>query len=163
MGMLLERFCAAVECWDALTAALRDDAGEEMGAWYVLGYLLERPAWRKLVETELQELPSVAGMRRCLATLCTRAELSEDRLIRHLIGAVDKQLESLSEDHAQVVRRRRRWLADAERQPDADPTTTQRIQALLTTEAVWEEMRRHRLRLVAWREATAGLLEQQRR
>lgn len=163
VGVILEQLCAAVERWDALTTALRDDASDETGAWYVLGYLLERPEWRKLVEAELQELPSVASMRRCLAALCERGALSEERLIPHLIQAVDAQLECLSEDHAQVVRRRRRWLADAERQLDADPATTARIQGLLSTEAVWEEMRRHRLRLVAWREATAGLLEQQRR
>ncbi|HZQ36630.1 MAG TPA: hypothetical protein VFD32_11910 [Dehalococcoidia bacterium] len=163
MGAILEQLCAAVERWDGLTAALRDDASEETGAWYVLGYLLERPEWRKLVEPELQELPSVAGMRHCLTALSQRGGPPEDRLVPHLIHAVDAQLESLSEDHALVVRRRRRWLADAERQPNADPAATQRIQALLTTEAVWEEMRRHRLRLVAWREATAGLLEQQRR
>lgn len=163
MTMLLEQLCAAVERWDMLTAALRDEASEETGAWYVLGYLLERPEWRKLVEAELQELPSVAGMRRCLTALSERGGPPEERLIPHLIQAVDGQLEGLSEDHAQVVRRRRRWLADMERQADADPETAERIQATLTTAAVWEEMRRHRLRLVAWREATNGLLEQQRR
>jgi len=158
MGVILEQLCAAVRRWDALTGVPEGGQSEESGAWYVLGYLLERPVWRKLVENELQELPTTAGMRRCLAALSLRGELAEETLIPQLVRGVEAQLESLSEDHAKVLRRRRRWLADALRQPDADPATERRMQALLSPEVVWEEMRQQRLRLTAWREATAGLV-----
>lgn len=154
MGELIEWLCAAVQQWDACSGAT---ASEEGGAWYVLGCVLERPAWRKLVETELQEIPTVQGMRRCLEALVTRGELDELAMVRELVGAVDAQLEHLSEDHAQVVRRRRRWLADAQRQPGGDPAVEQQTQALLSTEVVWEEMRRYRVYLTAWRSATAGI------
>ncbi len=158
MGALLDRLCAAVQRWDALTDAPAGEASEESGAWYVLGCVLERPEWRKLVEAELQDLPTPAGMRRCLAALCGRSELPEQALIAQIVRGVEAQLESLSEDHAKIVRRRRRWLADALRQPDADPAAERRMQALLSPEVVWEEMRAQRLRLTAWREVTAGLV-----
>ncbi|HEY7295128.1 MAG TPA: hypothetical protein VH916_08800 [Dehalococcoidia bacterium] len=154
MGACLERLCAAVQRWDAICGT---PESEESGAWYVLGYVLERPEWRRLVEAELQELPSVAGMRRCLTALSVRGELPEEEIVPQIVRAVDAQLEMLSEDHAKVVRRRRRWLAEEQRHPDGDPSVARRMQALLTTESVWEEMRRQRLRLTAWREVTAEL------
>ena len=152
---MLERFCAAVQQWDERSGATES---EETGAWQVLGYVLERPEWRALVEVELQEIPTLASMRRCLAALIARGALDEPVLISQVIAAVDVQLESLSEDHAKVVRRRRRWLADLLRRPDVDGSAERSTQALLSTEVVWEEMRRYRAYLTVWREAMAGLV-----
>jgi hypothetical protein len=99
----------------------------------------------------------VTGLRRCLLALRLRGGLSEGEIVRDLVRAVDAQLESLSEDHAKVVQRRRRWLADALRHPGADPDVEQRARESLNTEVVWEEMRRYRVYLTAWREVTAKL------
>jgi len=154
MGETLERLCAAVQQWDARSGV---PDGDETGAFYVLAYVLERPAWRALVETELQELPTVASMRRCLKALSERGAVGEVKLVRELVRAVDGQLEHLSEDHAQVVRRRRRWLADALKHSEPDPEALRSTQALLSTETVWEEMRRYRVYLTVWRDVTAGL------
>jgi hypothetical protein len=155
MGELLDRLCVAVERWDARSGV---PAGEETGAWYVLGQVLERPAWRRLVDVELQEIPTVAGMRRCLAALRARGGMGEEELIPELVRAVNANLEHLSEDHAQVVRRRRRWLTDMLQHPGADPAQAQQTRALLATEVVWEEMRRFRVYLTVWREETADLV-----
>lgn len=154
MGQMIERLCAAVTQWDAQSGV---PAGDETGACYVLGAVLERPAWRALVEPELQEFPTVASMHRCLSALSLRGDLDEGALVRELAHAVDEQLERLSEDHAQIVRWRRRWLADALRQGDRENPAVRNTQALLATEVVWEEMRSYRIYLTAWREATAGL------
>ncbi len=153
--MTIDDLCAAVRQWDARSGAT---AIEESGAWYVLGVLLEQPAWRRLVEVELQEIPTVAGMRRCLRALVARGGPPEEDVVARLIRGVDAELESLSEDHAKVVRRRRRWLAAMQQQPDADPQAAEQLQALLSTEAVWEEMRRYRVFLAVWRELTAALV-----
>ncbi len=155
MGELLERLCAAVERWDARSGV---PAGEETGPFYVLGQLLERPDWRRLVEVELQEIPTRAGMRGCLVALLVRGRLPEEEIVPELVRAVEAQFEHLSEDHAQVVRRRRRWLTDMQAHPGADPALEQQTRALLTTEAVWEEMRRYRVYLTVWREETAALV-----
>lgn len=155
MGELVDRLCEAVRRWDERSGTTES---EETGAWYVLGYLLERPEWRALVEAELEEPPTVASMQRCLLALSARGALPERELVPQLIRAVEEQLESLSEDHAKVVRRRRRWLAAVTRQPDRDRVAEQRTQAMLSRQAVWEEMRRYRVYLMVWREVTAALI-----
>lgn len=119
--------------------------------------MLDRPEWRALVETELQEIPTPASMRCCLAALIARGSLPEPELLLQVIQAVDGQLERRSEEHAKVVRRRRRWLADVIEHPDADPLVEQNARASLSTDLVWEEMRRYRTELTVWREVTAGL------
>lgn len=154
MGQMLELLCAAVEQWDARSGVTESDG---TGAWHVLGYLLERPEWRALVEPELQELPTLLGMRRCLSALLARGSLVEAEVVPQVVRAVDAQLEGLSEDHAKVVRRRRLWLAETQRRPDTYPNAEQ-TQALLATEAVWEEMRRYRVYLAVWRDVTAGIV-----
>ena len=153
MTLTIDDLCAAVRQWDARSGAT---AIEESGAWHVLGALLERPEWRRLVDPELQEIPTVASMRRCLRALVARGGPPEPELVAQLIRAVDAELESLSEDHAKVVRRRRRWLAETLQQPDADPEAAERLQALLSTATVWEEMRRYRVYRDVWRELTAA-------
>ena len=154
MAQPIEQLCAAVAQWDARSGVPPD---EETGACYVLSALLERPAWRAHVEAELQEFPTVTSMRRCLTVLCLRGGLDEGAVVGELVQAVTAQLERLSEDHAQIVRRRRRWLADALRHGDANSASVRSTQALLTTEVVWEEMRRYRRNFTVWREVTEGV------
>jgi hypothetical protein len=155
VGELLERLCEAARRWDERSGVSEPDGGT---AWYVLGYVLEQPNWRAVVERELEEIPTVASMRTCLAALVERGRVPETELIPRLIRAVDGQLESLSEDHAKVLRRRRRWLADAILHPQPGSNVEQGTRAMLTPEVVWEEMRRYRVYLDVWREVTAGLV-----
>jgi hypothetical protein len=154
MSELLARFCVAVEVWDERCGATE---GEGTGAWYVLGCVLDRPQRRVLVERELQDIPTAVSLRLCLTALIERGSIAESELISSLIQSVDAQLEALSEDHTKIIRWRRRWLAGELKHPEADRNAAASLRASLDTQAVWEEMRRARANLVAWRDLTAGI------